>query len=176
MAFIAPLAGAAVGGGLLGSIVTTAVGIGINLAIAYFFPQKIKGPRAESLKAQTSPRPTLDKEPVWHLGRRALSMLPPAFVMRGGTRYQFGVGSPIISVRKDAAIRSSASMRKAPSPRPMMAATLWKILISCSVILASCILALRSATRIPSERDVPISLFDILVSPPPPPECVSPPP
>ncbi|OBQ58033.1 hypothetical protein EFV37_13165 [Mesorhizobium loti] len=54
MAFIAPLAGAAVGGGLLGSIVTTAVGIGINLAIAYFFPQKIKGPRAESLKAQTS--------------------------------------------------------------------------------------------------------------------------
>jgi hypothetical protein len=54
MAFIAPLAGAAVGGGLLGSIVTTAVGVGINLAIAYFFPQKIKGPRAESLKAQTS--------------------------------------------------------------------------------------------------------------------------
>jgi len=54
MAFIAPLAGAAVGGGLLGSIVTTAAGIGINLAIAYFFPQKIKGPRAESLKAQTS--------------------------------------------------------------------------------------------------------------------------
>ncbi|MER9167330.1 hypothetical protein NKI12_08085 [Mesorhizobium australicum] len=54
MAFIAPLAGAAVGGGLLGSIVTTAVGVGLNLAIAYFFPQKIKGPRAESLKAQTS--------------------------------------------------------------------------------------------------------------------------
>lgn len=54
MAFIAPLAGIAVGGGLLGSIVTTAVGVGINLAIAYFFPQKIKGPRAESLKAQTS--------------------------------------------------------------------------------------------------------------------------
>jgi hypothetical protein len=54
MAFIAPLAGLAVGGGLLGSIVTTAVGVGINLAIAYFFPQKIKGPRAESLKAQTS--------------------------------------------------------------------------------------------------------------------------
>ncbi|MBA1141763.1 GTA baseplate fiber-binding domain-containing protein [Mesorhizobium neociceri] len=54
MAFIAPLAGAAVGGGLLGSIVSTAVGVGINLAIAYFFPQKIKGPRAESLKAQTS--------------------------------------------------------------------------------------------------------------------------
>jgi hypothetical protein len=54
MAFIAPLAGAAVGGGLLGSIVTTAVGIGINLGIAYFFPQKIKGPRADSLKAQTS--------------------------------------------------------------------------------------------------------------------------
>ena len=54
MAFIAPLAGAAVGGGLLGSIVTTAVGVGINVAIAYFFPQKIKGPRAESLKAQTS--------------------------------------------------------------------------------------------------------------------------
>ena len=43
--------GAAVGGGLLGSIVTTAVGIGINVAIAYFFPQKIKGPRAESLAA-----------------------------------------------------------------------------------------------------------------------------
>lgn len=54
MAFIAPLAGALVGGGLLGSIVSTAVGVGINLAIAYFFPQKIKGPRAESLKAQTS--------------------------------------------------------------------------------------------------------------------------
>ncbi|UCI17030.1 hypothetical protein FJ970_18020 [Mesorhizobium sp. B2-1-8] len=54
MAFIAPLVGAAVGGGLLGSIATTAVGIGINLAIAYFFPQKITGPRAESLKAQTS--------------------------------------------------------------------------------------------------------------------------
>lgn len=54
MAFIAPLVGAAVGGGLLGSIASTAVGIGINLAIAYFFPQKIKGPRAESLKAQTS--------------------------------------------------------------------------------------------------------------------------
>ncbi|TGP28195.1 hypothetical protein EN875_032060 [Mesorhizobium sp. M2D.F.Ca.ET.232.01.1.1] len=54
MAFIAPLAGAAVGGGLLGSIVSTAVGVGLNLAIAYFFPQKIKGPRAESLKAQTS--------------------------------------------------------------------------------------------------------------------------
>ncbi|WP_136617074.1 MULTISPECIES: phage tail baseplate protein [Mesorhizobium] len=54
MAFIAPLAGLAVGGGLLGSIVTTVAGIGINLAIAYFFPQKIKGPRAESLKAQTS--------------------------------------------------------------------------------------------------------------------------
>ncbi|WP_146770258.1 hypothetical protein [Mesorhizobium hawassense] len=33
---------------------TTAVGVGINLAIAYFFPQKIKGPRADSLKAQTS--------------------------------------------------------------------------------------------------------------------------
>jgi len=54
MAFIAPLVGAAVGGGLLGSIATTAVGIGINLAIAYFFPQKIKGPQAASLKAQTS--------------------------------------------------------------------------------------------------------------------------
>jgi hypothetical protein len=43
MAFIAPLAGAAVGGGLLGSIVSTAVGIGINLADRLFLPAEDQG-------------------------------------------------------------------------------------------------------------------------------------
>lgn len=54
MAFITGAIGALAGGGLFGNIALAAIGIGINLAIAYFFPQKIKGPRAESLKAQTS--------------------------------------------------------------------------------------------------------------------------
>ncbi len=54
MAFVAGAVGGLLGGGLLGNIAVAAIGIGINLAIAYFFPQKIKGPRAESLKAQTS--------------------------------------------------------------------------------------------------------------------------
>lgn len=54
MAFVAPLAGVLAGGGILGNVALAAIGIGLNLAIAYFFPQKIEGPRADSLKAQTS--------------------------------------------------------------------------------------------------------------------------
>lgn len=52
MAFLAPIAG--LGGGVFGNLALAALGIGIQLAAAYFFPQKVKGPRAESLKAQTS--------------------------------------------------------------------------------------------------------------------------
>lgn len=54
MAFIAPIAGIFSGGGLLAGLGKAVLGLGINLAIAHFFPQKVKGPRAESLKAQTS--------------------------------------------------------------------------------------------------------------------------
>lgn len=54
MAFIPAIGVALAGGGLLGNVALAAIGIGLNLAIAYFFPQKIKGPRADSLKAQTS--------------------------------------------------------------------------------------------------------------------------
>lgn len=54
MAFIPAIGGALAGGGLFGNIALAAIGMGLNLAIAYFFPQKVKGPRAESLKAQTS--------------------------------------------------------------------------------------------------------------------------
>lgn len=50
MAFLAPIAGA----GAFGNIALAALGIGIQLAAAYFFPQKVKGPRAESTKAQTA--------------------------------------------------------------------------------------------------------------------------
>lgn len=52
MSFIAPIAG--LGGGTFGNLALAALGIGIQLAAAYFFPQKIKGPRAESLDAQTA--------------------------------------------------------------------------------------------------------------------------
>jgi hypothetical protein len=52
MAFIAPVIG--IGGGALGSLALGALGIGIQLAAAYFFPQKVVGPRKEDLKAQTS--------------------------------------------------------------------------------------------------------------------------
>lgn len=38
----------------LGSMGMSIIGMGIQLAIAYFFPQKVKGPRQENLKAQTS--------------------------------------------------------------------------------------------------------------------------
>lgn len=38
----------------MGNLGLTLLGVGIQLAIAYFFPQKIKGPRQENLKAQTS--------------------------------------------------------------------------------------------------------------------------
>lgn len=49
MAFIAPILGTTGG-----NLALAALGIGIQLAAAYFFPQKIKGPRAESLDAQTA--------------------------------------------------------------------------------------------------------------------------
>jgi hypothetical protein len=52
MAFLAPLS--AVGGGAFGNIGLSLLGLGINLALAFFFPQKIKGPRQEELRAQTS--------------------------------------------------------------------------------------------------------------------------
>lgn len=54
MAFIAAPFAALAGGGFFGNLALAAIAIGANLAIAYFFPQKVKGPRAESLKAQTS--------------------------------------------------------------------------------------------------------------------------
>lgn len=54
MAFLAPVAGAGLFGGTFGNIALAGLGIGIQLAAAYFFPQKVKGPRAESTKAQTS--------------------------------------------------------------------------------------------------------------------------
>lgn len=50
MAFIAPIAGS----GVFANLALAALGIGIQLAAAYFFPQKVKGPRAESTKAQTA--------------------------------------------------------------------------------------------------------------------------
>lgn len=57
MAFIGGI-GALFGGGLFsglgGQLLLAGLGIGLKLAVAYFFPQKIQGPRAESLKAQTS--------------------------------------------------------------------------------------------------------------------------
>lgn len=54
MAFIAAPFAALAGGGFFGNLALAAISIGANLAIAYFFPQKVKGPRAENLKAQTS--------------------------------------------------------------------------------------------------------------------------
>lgn len=55
MAFLAPVAaGGGLFGGAFGNIALAALGIGIQLAAAYFFPQKVKGPRAESTKAQTA--------------------------------------------------------------------------------------------------------------------------
>lgn len=51
MAIIGGLVG---GGSIFGGLLSTAFGIGIKIAIAYFFPQKVQGPRAETLKAQTS--------------------------------------------------------------------------------------------------------------------------
>lgn len=50
MAFLAPLAG----GGLFANLGFAALAAGANLALAYFWPQKVQGPRAESTKAQTS--------------------------------------------------------------------------------------------------------------------------
>jgi len=51
---MAVLGGLFAGGGALGNLALAALGVGIQAAIAYFFPQKIKGPRQENLKAQTS--------------------------------------------------------------------------------------------------------------------------
>jgi hypothetical protein len=49
MAFLAPLVA-----GPLGNLGLAAIGIGLQLLAAYFFPQKVKGPRLEDLKQQTS--------------------------------------------------------------------------------------------------------------------------
>lgn len=54
MAILAPLAGVVGGGGIFGNLALAALSFGASIALAYFFPQKVKGPRAENLKAQTS--------------------------------------------------------------------------------------------------------------------------